>query len=88
MTENNGRPSDWTEDAMQLDAKNPDKSGEFENALETLNSATAESAQPNQSAQDSQKGKFPDDVTNEDDFIQIPRSTKYHPCRKSRWRSS
>ncbi len=67
----------WADDAMQLDEKNNKKSGKFTNELETLNSTAADSASNNQSTNTTELGKSSDKETNEDDFIKIPRSTKY-----------
>src|ERR1044072_7922098 len=69
--------TDWSEDAMTLDASNNNKSGEFENSLLTLNKPAAETASQNQSASTTEKGISETDQTNDVEFIQVPRLTKF-----------
>ncbi len=68
---------DWSVDAMQLDKENSLQSGNFEKDLETLKNPAAEVASTSQSSTATEKGKSPEKGTNEEDFIRIPRVTRY-----------
>jgi hypothetical protein len=71
------KSTDWSEDAMTLDTTKPNESRDFENSLLTLNNPAAEAASSNQLGITTAIGNSDNTRTNEIDFIQVPRITKY-----------